>query len=55
MVPMKSRTTKGTKDHEGFWLQMFPPFTLAALVVNGFVNCTTTRAAQAFAAGLAIE
>jgi hypothetical protein len=42
MEPMKSLTTKGTKDHEGFWLQIFPPCTLAALVVNDFANCTTT-------------
>ena len=40
MEPMKSRTTKGTKDHEGFWLQVVPSCTLVALVVQDFANCT---------------
>jgi len=36
-------TTKGTKDHEGLWLQVFPSCTLVPLVVHDFANCTTTR------------
>jgi hypothetical protein len=34
----KSFTTKGTKDHEGFWLQIFPSCTLVPLVVQDFIG-----------------
>ena len=34
----KLLTTKGTKNHEGFWLQIVPSCTLVALVVNDFIG-----------------
>jgi uncharacterized protein (DUF58 family) len=35
-------TTKDTKYHEGFRVQLFPSCTFVALVVNDFANCTIT-------------
>jgi hypothetical protein len=43
------------QGHEGSRRLLASDASLAALVVHDFVNCTTTHAAQAFAAGLAIE
>jgi len=37
---------QGAKNHEGFWLEIFPSCTFVPLVVNDFANCTTTQSSD---------
>ena len=39
---------QGHEGHEGFWLQIFPSCSLAALVANFFANCTTAEGRSGF-------